>query len=399
MELFSGPVRAWTTFSTGSEGVERASRRVTTGSTIMETSDFKQSGSMAEAWRAIDASANRAGEALRVVEDVVRFILGDVHLTQLAKDLRHDLAAAMEDGLRDRVFLRDVVGDVGTGVAAAGALGRGSAADVIAANAARGTQALRSLQECVPLVAPQAAGRFEPLRYRLYGLERAALTALRSRGRLGGVSLCVLIDGRDDLPAFERLVESLLEAGVRMIQIRDKHLDVPRLAARTIRAISLARRRAPDGSVSVVVNDRADVAAATGADGMHGGTNDLPAALARRVTGPDRLLGRTAHDVPEAHAAVLEGADYLGVGPCFPSTTKHFKTVASQEFLRTVAREISLPVFGIGGITLERLDAVAPLGITRVAVASAVVEAADPARVAAALIERLEQLRTAAPLT
>lgn len=363
----------------------------------MENGDFAQAGATAEVWRAIDASANRAGEALRVVEDVVRFVLDDGHLTRLAKDLRHDLAAVLSDGLSDRVFLRDVPADVGAGVAAAATLPRGSAGDVIAANAARAAQALRSLEECAPLVAAQAVGRFEPLRYRLYVLERSALVALRSRDRLAGVGLCVLVDGRTDLAAFERLVESLLEAGVRMLQIRDKHLDAPALAARTARAIASARRH-PDRAAIVVVNDRADVAVATGADGVHVGGADLPTCLARRVVGPARLVGRTAHDIEAARAAVLDGADYLGVGPCYPSATKSFEAYAAPAFLREVAGEIGLPAFAIGGIASDRIDEVAALGISRVAVASAVTEAPDPGRAAAAIIERLGRAQASRPL-
>jgi thiamine-phosphate pyrophosphorylase len=352
----------------------------------MKTGDFAEAGATAEAWRAVDASANRAGEALRVVEDAVRFVLDDGQLTSLAKDLRHDLAAVLADGLGDRVLLRDVPADVGVGMAAAAALPRTSVGDVIAANAARAAQALRSLEECVPLVHPRAAGRFEPLRY-----ERAALVAVRARDRLADIRLCVLVDGRADAAAFERLVESLVEAGVRMLQIRDKHLDTPALAARTGRAIVAARRH-PDRPAVVIVNDRADVAAATGADGVHVGARDLPVSLARRVVGPARLVGRTAHDVAEARAAALEGADYLGVGPCFPSATKAFDAFASPTFLREVIGETSLPAFAIGGVDSERLDAIVALGVTRVAVASAVTAAADPGRAAAAIIERLERL-------
>jgi len=101
------------------------------------------------------------------------------------------------------------------------------------------------------------------------------------------------------------------------------------------------------------------------------------------------VLGRTAHDVAEARAAAAAGADYLGVGPCFASATKAFEAFAPPEFLRTVAAEISLPTFAIGGVTLERLDALAALGIRRVAVAAAVTAAADPAAAARAFIERL----------
>ena len=370
-----------------------AAAGVTTGGMAEETGDSAQAGETTGVWRAIDASANRAGEALRVVEDVARFVLDDPHLTRLAKELRHDLAAAMADGLRDRIFLRDVAGDVGTGMSARGALARTSPADLIAANAARGTQALRSLEECVPLVAPAAAGRFEPLRYRLYRLERLLATAVRARDRLGAARLCVLVDGRADGREFSRLVESLLEAGVRMLQLRDKELDAARLAERARAAVAIARRRLPDGGATIIVNDRADVAVATDADGVHVGARDLPVPAARRVVGPRRLVGRTAHDLTEARAAVDEGADYLGVGPCFPTTTKRFAAFAPPEFLRAIPREIGLPAFAIGGITLERLDELAAAGIDRLAVASAVTGAADPAAAAAAIIERWARLR------
>jgi len=294
--------------------------------------------------------------------------------------------------LPQRILLRDTPGDVGVGVEAAAALPRSDVRDLIAANAARAAQALRSLQECALLVCPAASGQCEQLRYRLYALERAAVGAIRAADRFHGIRLCVLVDGRQDLPAFTRLVESLLEAGVRMLQIRDKDLGVPALVDRVRQALASARRRAPEGGAIVVVNDRADVAAAVGADGVHTGAADLPTVLVRRVIGPGMLLGRTAHDLAEARAAVIDGADYLGVGPCFPSVTKAFASIAPAEFIGTVAREISLPAFAIGGVTLERIDTLAALGIGRVAVASAVTGASDPAGAAAALIERLNRL-------
>lgn len=348
-------------------------------------------------WRMIDASANRAAEAMRVLEDVLRFGLDDQHLTRAAKDLRHDLAAALSrHGLWRRTGARDVIGDVGAGVEAKAVLARAGLADLVAANAARAAQALRSLQEAAALVANDAAAGFESLRYRVYTLERAALAAVRACDRLDGVSLCVLVDGGRDTDSFARLVASLVEAGVRMIQVRDKSLPVPLLAERVRTALAIVRRNASGPWPLVVVNDRVDVAAAVAADGAHVGADDLPVPLARRVIGPDRLVGRTAHDVGEARAAVIDGADYLGIGPCFPSPTKSFADHAPPEFLRTVCGDVSLPVFAIGGITAERLDALVPLGVRRVAVASAVTRAADPPRAARDLIDRLARL-TGAP--
>ena len=356
----------------------------------METSDFEPSGPSAGVWRAIDASANRAGEALRVLEDVVRFVLDDAQLTALAKELRHALAALLAQGsLPSRVALRDVGGDVGIGVEPSVSMRRGSTGDLVAANAARAAQALRSLAECTSMAVPDAAAGFEQLRYRLYSLERGALAATRARERLAGISLCVLVGGQAALTDFDRLVSSLVEAGVRMLQIRDKTLHPPALAERVARAVEIVRRLAPDEPALVVVNDRVDVAAAVGADGAHTGADDLPTPLARRVLGPQALLGRTAHSVAEARAAALDGADYLGIGPCFPSSTKAFREFAAADFLRPVSREISLPAFAIGGVTLERLDELASLGVTRVAVSAAVTGARDPAAAAAAIIERL----------
>ncbi|MFM8435515.1 MAG: thiamine phosphate synthase [Planctomycetia bacterium] len=354
-------------------------------------------GGAAGAWRLLDAAANRAGEALRVLEDVARFVLDDAHLTGHAKAIRHDLAAVLAGpDFALRSACRDTPGDVGTEVVAEAALPRRNAADLVSANAARAAQALRSLQEVALVVAPAAAARFERLRYRLYTLESGLAGTARAVERLAGVSLCVLVDGRADAAAFERLVAGLLEAGVRMIQLRDKRLSVPELLDRGRRAVALAHRRAATETL-VVVNDRADVSAAVNAAGVHVGADDLPVGSARRVLGPGALVGRTAHSLAEARAAVVDGADYLGVGPCFPSPTKSFASFAPAEFLSGVVREIALPAFAIGGITLERLDELVALGIRRVAVASAVTEAADPAAAAAAFSDRLARALQAIP--
>ncbi len=348
-------------------------------------------------WRLCDAAANRAAEAIRVLEDVARFVLDDGHLTGLAKALRHDLAGLLAgSAFGERIAFRNTPGDVGTGIAAEAALPRRNAGDLIGANAARAAQALRSLQEVALVLAPSEAARFERLRYRLYTLEKAAMTAARARERLGGVSLCVLVDGRRDAAECERLVERLFEAGVRMIQLRDKQLTTPELVERARRAVAIARRRAP-GEAIVVVNDRADVAAAVGAAGVHVGAEDLAVEMARSVVGPGALVGRTSHALDEARAAVLAGADYVGIGPCFPSVTKAFPAFAPAGFLAEVARDIGLPAFAIGGVTLERLDDLLALGVRRVAVSAAVIDAADPGAAAAAFIDRLKRAGTAGP--
>jgi thiamine-phosphate pyrophosphorylase len=224
-----------------------------------------------------------------------------------------------------------------------------------------------------------AAGAWRPL----------DASANRASERLAGITLCVLVEGGEDARRFGILVEGLLDAGVRMIQVRDKTLTVPALVGRVRQAVELARRRSGADAL-IIVNDRPDVAVAVGAGGVHLGSDDLPLDLVRRVTGPTAVVGCTAHDIGEALAAVRGGADYLGVGPCFPSSTKSFGSHAGKEFLTEVAATIALPAFAIGGVTLDRLDDLRALGWQRVAVAAAITSAADPAAMAALFLERLQ---------
>jgi len=216
--------------------------------------------------------------------------------------------------------------------------------------------------------------------------------AIRAKrlARLDAARLCVLIDGGDSAEACGRQVAMLAAAGVRFFQLRAKSLDDASLLTRAVAAVAAAR----ESGGLVVVNDRADVAVAADADGVHLGTHDLPLAAARQLLGTARLLGRTAHSFAEAAAARAAGADYLGVGPCFPSPTKTFAGFATPEFLASVARELPLPAFAIGGIDAARLPDVLATGLSRVAVASAVTTAADPATAAAALLAELAAARS-----
>jgi len=211
------------------------------------------------------------------------------------------------------------------------------------------------------------------------------------RAGLAAARLCVLVDGGPDRDAFGTLVAGLFRAGVPMVQVRDKRLTSALLADRVALAVTLAANRGGHHRPIVIVNDRPDVAVATGADGVHVGAEDLPVEMARRVVGSDRLVGRTAHDIGEARAAVVAGADMLGVGPCFASTTKTFARQAPRDFLREVADTVAIPAFAIGGVTLDRLDELAAAGFTRVAVGAAITAAPDPAAMAIRFLERLDR--------
>jgi thiamine-phosphate pyrophosphorylase len=329
------------------------------------------------ALRAVDAAANRADEGLRVVEDYLRFVLDDRHLTESCKAIRHELTDALAVfPLEQRHAARDTLGDVGTDVTLDSEQSRRGPDAVAQASLKRVQQALRSLEEFSKTIAGGGAapGRLEQLRYRAYTLERAVGITVDALDRLADVRLYAIIDGGRSADAFGRLVESLVAAGVGAIQLRDKRLADRELLGRARLLVEIAGSR----RTLSIINDRPDLAVLAAADGVHVGQEELTVKDARRVLGPRGLIGVSTHSIEQARAAVLDGANYLGVGPTFPSATKDFATFPGTELLRLVAAEIRLPAFAIGGITLANLAEVLACGVRRVAVSGAVAMANDP---------------------
>ena len=148
------------------------------------------------------------------------------------------------------------------------------------------------------------------------------------------------------------------------------------------------RRWTRAAGILFIVNDRPDISRLAEADGVHLGQDDLPVAAARRVVGPDALIGVSTHTADQVRRAVLDGADYLGVGPTFPSSTKTFGTFPGLPFVTEAASLTGLPQFVLGGVQAENLPAVVAAGGSRIAVSSAISTADDP-REAAAILRRL----------
>ena len=339
------------------------------------------------AYRILDASLNRAAEGLRVVEDFLRFALADAHLAESAKQARHDLRrAARHLDVHLRIASRDTTNDVGCTIQTDAELSRASTEDVVHANLARTQQSLRTLEEYGKTVSADFSQDIEQLRYRIYTLEKAVLTTLVSRGNLSDTSLCVLIDATQDRKDFENLVLQLIEAEVGMLQLRDKDLNDRELIAQGQRLTELTR----GSKTRWIMNDRADLALAAGADGVHLGQEDLPIAAARELVGAAMMIGVSTHDVEQARQAVLEGANYIGVGPVFPSRTKSFEQFPGLELLRQVASEIQLPSFAIGGIEPGNLEEVRRTGFDRVAVHHCIVGSDQPGREARDMKKRLQ---------
>jgi thiamine-phosphate pyrophosphorylase len=338
-------------------------------------------------FRILDAAANRAREGLRVVEDFVRFVLDDRHLTGQCKQLRHDLTALLGQ-IPGEQFLaaRETRCDVGTTLATPSEERRSGATEVLSANFARLQESLRSLEEFGKLIDPLWAAEIKQLRYRSYTLHRAVEITRNSIKRLANSRLYVLIDGRSSLDEFRQLAQALIAAGVHVIQLRDKKLDDRQLfqRARVLRELTRGTE------TLFIMNDRPDLAALCRADGVHLGQEDLSIKDARAIVGVDAIIGVSTHTIHQARQAVLDGANYIGVGPTFTSGTKQFEKFPGLEFLRSVAAEIRLPAFAIGGITSDNVSQVLATGFTRVAVSGAIVSAADPAAVVRQLFDTLE---------
>lgn len=332
----------------------------------------------AGAWRVLDAAANRAREALRVVEDFARFVLDDPSLTGRLKLLRHRLASALARLPAGRLLAaRNTPGDVGTSLTCAGEQTRPDLASVVTANCKRLQESLRSLEEYGKLVDISFAAQMEQIRYESYTLEGSlAVDDAGPRLLLAAARLYVLIDGRASEAAFTELAAGLIASGVDVLQLRDKRLADRELLARARRLRELTR-----GTRTLfILNDRPDLAALAAADGVHVGQDEVGVAEARAVAGQHAIVGVSTHSLAQARRAAAEGADYLGVGPTFPSRTKAFDSAQLQgvELLRAVAGEIQLPAFAIGGIEAANLAEVLAAGITRIAVSGAVLAATDP---------------------
>lgn len=322
-----------------------------------------------------------------MVEDYARFVLDDRHLTEQCKRLRHDLATALTPILpAHRLAARETMADVGITVTTPSEQRRGSLADVLAASFARLQEALRSLEEFGKLVDPPMAAAVEQLRYRSYTLHRAVEITRCSLERLAKARLYVLIDARPSAEEFERLVRGLVTAGVHVLQLREKRLDDRRLLERA----RVLRRLTRGTDTLLVMNDRPDLAALARADGVHVGQEELSVKDARAIVGPDALIGVSTHSVEQARQAVLDGANYIGVGPTFPSATKQFAEFPGVECLRAVAAEIRLPAFAIGGITVDNVNQVLATGTGRIAVSSGVLSVSDPERAVAEFLAALD---------
>lgn len=364
--------------------LDQAIRREDTSAIAMEQPlEITEPLDLVEAARILDASGNRAREGLRVIEDYCRFALDDSFLTQEAKLIRHGLAEVLAFLPASALAIaRDTEWDVGTGLSTPAEMERSSLAHVARAASKRVQEALRSLEEYSKMAWPAASQACEKLRYRAYTLEKAILIHDRASERLGNARLYVLLTRGLALAGLDWTIAEAAAGGATIFQLREKELPDRELLA----LAHAVRRWTQKAQALFILNDRPDIARLVGADGVHLGQDDMPVKEARRIVGPDALVGVSTHTPEDIDRAIRDGADYLGVGPVFPSGTKTFPELAGLDLVRHAAATTSLPWFAIGGIEPANVGRVLDAGASRVAVSRAVIAAEEPQLAAANLI-------------
>ena len=193
---------------------------------------------------------------------------------------------------------------------------------------------------------------------------------------------------QDSLESFLEKVETACRSGVTIIQLREKNLTTNQYyqLAKQVKEITDAYQ------VPLIIDDRLDICLAVDAAGLHIGDDELPVSVARKVLGPEKILGVTAKTVKRALEAETSGADYLGTGAIFPTTTKENAPITLISTLKTICQMVAIPVVAIGGLTSENIDQLAETGIAGVAVVRDLMQAEDIEAKTQAFLTKLDDI-------
>lgn len=193
---------------------------------------------------------------------------------------------------------------------------------------------------------------------------------------------------QDSLESFLKKVETACRSGVTIVQLREKNLTTNQYyqLAKQVKEITDVYQ------VPLIIDDRLDVCLAVDASGLHIGDDELPVSVARQVLGPEKILGVTAKTVKRALEAEEGGADYLGTGAIFPTTTKENAPITLISTLKTICQTVAIPVVAIGGLTSENIDQLIGTGIAGVAVVRDLMQAEDVEAKTQAFLTKLDDI-------
>ncbi|MDH4238430.1 MAG: thiamine phosphate synthase [Phycisphaerae bacterium] len=343
-------------------------------------------------YRIIDANFNRGREAIRVVEDYCRFALNSAALSERAKQLRHELSAAVDKLDAGRLIAsRDTLGDVGVGQKVDKQLLRTDLHDSFTAGCKRLTEALRTLAEVTQAINPDAAETIEKLRYDAYTLEKDIFVFSEPAEKFKQVRLYVIITS--SLPAdVISLSHKCVAGGADCIQLRAKDTEDDKLFAMAVEFVQICK----DGGILSIINDRADIAVAACADGVHLGQNDLPVEQVRKLQLAPLIIGKSTHSLKELEATCKEAPTYVSLGLVFLTPTKPGVPAVGLDYVKQGLEKLVETGIGhvaIGGITPDNVKQVLRAGAQCISVCSAVTQAKDPTAACRALKEKITAFR------
>ena len=188
-------------------------------------------------------------------------------------------------------------------------------------------------------------------------------------------SVYLVTDSRDKTEdEFLNIIEEAIKGGTTIVQLREKNASTKEFYDLALKVKAITSRY----DVPLIINDRIDIALAVDSDGVHLGQDDMPADVARKIIGDKKILGVSAATVKEAKKAQIDGADYIGSGAVFPTSTKDDADSVSKPQLKEIVHSIDIPVVAIGGITLENASRLKDTGISGFSVVSAIMSADNP---------------------
>lgn len=332
---------------------------------------------MEKLYRIIDANINRASEGVRMLEDVARFYFDNKPAAEKLKKLRHGIRKGITECLPQCIDERDSVRDVGISISKEMKVDdKKVVPELVAANFKRLQEALRAIEETLKVLGNYELSKaYEEYRFTAYLLEKeySKLNSVADiRKKFQGGLYCLTSSehsrGRDNI----EVVKAMINAGVRVIQYRDKYKS----ALEKYKECLAIRQLTQEAGVTFIVNDDVHIAMLVKADGIHIGQDDLPIEQVRELVGEKMIIGVSIHSPLQAMNAIQRGADYIGVGPIYRTYTK--KDVCDPvglEYLEYVVKNVDIPFVAIGGIKEHNMLEVVAKGAKCIAMVTEIVGA------------------------
>ncbi len=314
--------------------------------------------------RIADANLNRLNESLKFIEDTIRFTITDRRLLVRVRYIRQKFLLVKKALPIHRIIrFRDSQKDLGA-KAGFDSADKKNMVDLVVANFARAKESSRILEEIMKCAYPKVSARVKKIRFQIYAIEKLVSSHFK---KIFDPSLYVILDEKYvKKPRLKQVISVLKKYGATMIQLRIQtlsdrmFLNYARIVANNLKSCDMR----------FIINNRPDIALACGADGVHLGQKDVPIGVARRTLGDDSIIGSSAHDLTQARRAEKEGADYIGVGSIFTTKTKSDVKVCGLRALSAICKAVTIPVVGIGGISVDNYKSVLGAGASGIAVSS-----------------------------